>query len=171
LNFDKTDLDMSNPENVKLKAFRGNILHSAVSFGFEYHVNAFYEGNYAGNFMSKYLDPYFGLSIGGTTYAVDLKSDLGDINTNPNILPTAFIGGVYDKSGVAATVIFEAGIRLRASQGLHITLNNKWIYYGSDKVDGLVPNKELVPNEHNDWQLAPSIGVVFLMRYKSFYVY
>jgi len=169
LNFNKVDLDLSSSEAIKLKAFSGNVFQTLLSFGFEYHIgdlNTFSFGNES--FFQK-VDPYFGASVGGAVYAVKLKSELGDFEANPTILPKAFQGGIYDKPGISPLVLFEGGVRFKLSESLNLNLNGKWIYYMSDKVDGLVPNPVFAENIYNDWQFAPSIGVVFQLLNSGFY--
>ncbi len=157
------------PDLIKLKAFSGSIFQSHVGLGVEYHIGDLNAFSFGSNNFLETFDPFIGGSIGVTAYVVRLKSALGDIDTNPNVLPTAFRDGVYNKPGVAPTFSLEAGFRYKLNSNLSITANSRWIYYLSDKVDGLVPDADLVPNEHNDWQFSPSIGVVFLLKNGGFY--
>ena len=169
LNFDKVDFKNNSIESLKLKAFRGQIFESSLSFGFEYHIGDLNKFAFNTEYFYQNFDPYFGASIGGTAYVVKLKSDLGDYETNPGILPEAFKGGIYDKPGAVGMLLLEAGLRYKISSSINLTLSSKWLYYFSDKVDGLVPNPDMVPNVHNDWQFSPAIGVVFLLRYGRFF--
>ncbi len=162
LNFDHADINTSSPEALKVKAFRGKIFQSSLSFGFEYHIGdlkkyAFDVDNFWQNF-----DPYVGLSAGAAVYAVSLKSDLGDFKLNPNVLPQAFQGHVYDKPNIVPVITMEAGLRYNLSSNMNLTINGKWLYYISDRVDGLSPDPSLVDNVHDDWQFAPSIGIVIM---------
>ena len=162
------DSDLT-PDLIKLKAFSGSIFQSHVGIGIEYHIGDLNAFSFGSNTFLETFDPFVGGSIGVTAYVVRLKSALGDYNTNPNILPTAFKNGVYDKPGIAPTFTIDAGFRYKLNNNMSITVNSSWIYYLSDKVDGLVPDADLVPNEHNDWQFSPSVGVVFLLKNGGFY--
>jgi len=157
------------PDLIKLKAFSGSIFQSHIGLGVEYHIGDLNAFSFGSNNFLETFDPFIGGSIGVTAYVVRLKSSLGDYNTNPNVLPTAFRNGVYDKPGVVPTFAFEGGFRYKLNNNFSITLNSRWIYYLSDKVDGLVPDSSLVDNDHNDWQFSPSIGVVFLLKNGGFY--
>jgi hypothetical protein len=169
LNFDKTNYSNASSEGIKINAFRGNIFQSSLSFGFEYHIGDLSKVSFGNTSLFDNIDPYFGAGIGGAVYVVKLKSDLGDYEVNPNILPSAFVGGIYDKPGIVPMLNIETGIRYKLSETLNISVNGKWLYYFSDKVDGLVPNSDLVDNLYNDWQFSPSIGFVFQLRNQGFF--
>ncbi len=170
LNFDKAYNDLNlTPDLIKVKAFSGSIFQSQVSLGVEYHIGDLNAFSFSASPFLETFDPFIGGSIGLTAYVTRLESKLGDYNTNPNVLPGAFVNGIYDKPGVVPTLAFEGGFRYKLNSFLAITVNSRWIYYLSDKVDGLAPNPNMVNNEYNDWQFSPSIGVVFLLKNGGFY--
>jgi len=165
LNFDKADqYDNPYPPNVKIRAFRGKLFLTSISFGFEYHIGDLIRiSSKNDNFFNK-VDPYFGLSGGISAYVIKLSSELGDFDVNPSILPSPFRERVYDKPGLVPMLTFETGLRYKVSNRINAVVNGKWLYFISDKVDGVVPNPELVDNLYNDWQFAMSIGVVFQLQ-------
>ncbi len=170
LNFDKAYNQPSlNSELQKVKAIGGSIFESQVSFGIEYHVGDLNAISFSSNAIFEKFDPFVGLSFGITAHVTNLESALGDIDTNPGIIPTAFQSGLYNKPGVAPTFMLETGFRYKINDRMAISLNSRWMYYLSDKVDGLVPDASKVNNLYNDWQFSPSIGLIFLLRNSGFY--
>ncbi len=169
LNFNNVDFKTLTPEIIKLKAFSGNILEASLNVGFEYHIGDLRNFSIPDeNILSK-IDPYVGGSLGLTAYSVNLESDLGDFKSNPHLLPQAYVGYIYDDPGIVPTLSFETGFRFKINEDLNISVSNKWIYYMSDKVDGVSPNPELVKNEHDDWQFSPTIGIIFWLQSNKFY--
>ncbi len=165
LSFDKAynDVNLSS-ELVKLKAFSGSIFQSQVSFGIEYHLGDLNTISFSDDVFLEKFDPFIGVSAGIMAHVDKISSELGDIDTNPEVIPNAFKGGVYNKPGVAPTFMLEAGLRYKLNGHLAISFNSRWLYFLSDKVDGLVPNSSMVDNLYNDWQFSPSIGIVFMLR-------
>jgi len=162
LNFDRTDYSTSTPAGLRLRSFRGRVFHTSVSFGIEYHIGDLFNiSNINTSFFSNF-DPYFGATGGVAAYVTRLKSDLGDFKADPSILPESFRGGrIFDHPGIVPMVSLEAGLRFKISKNTHGVITGKWLYYLSDKVDGVVPNPELVDNLYNDWQFVPSFGIIF----------
>ena len=172
LGFDKAynNIDLSsNSEMAKVKAFSGSIFQSQVAFGVEYHIGDLNTISFSDNIFLEKFDPFIGASVGITAYVVKLKSELGDIDTDPNVIPIAFDGGVYNKPGVAPTFMLEGGFRYKINGHMAFSVNSRWMYYLSDKVDGLVPDPSKVDNLYNDWQFSPSIGVVFMLRNSGYF--
>ncbi len=162
LNFDQADFNLDSPEAIKVKAFRGKIFQSSISFGVEYHVGdlkkyAFGVDNFIQNF-----DPYVGFNVGAAVYAVTVSSDLGDYELNPSVLPDAFEGHIYDEPNLVPVITLEAGVRYKLTGGFNLTVSGKWLYYSSDRVDGLSPDPNIVDNLHDDWQFSPAIGIVIM---------
>ncbi len=169
LNFNNVDFKTLTPEVIKLKAFKGDIIEASLNAGVEYHIGDLRNFSFPQNSVLSKLDPYVGGSFGVTAYSVNLESDLGDFKSNPHLLPEAYVNRIYDEPGLVANISFEAGFRYKISENLNITISNKWIYYISDKVDGVVPDPGLVKNEHDDWQFSPSLGIVFWLQSGKFF--
>jgi len=168
LNFDEAYKDIEQPtlNLIKLKAISGSVLYTSVSMGMEYHIGDLYKYAFETENFLQNFDPFIGGSIGVGAYKVDLESSLGDIN-DPNNLPEAFREGIYNQFGIVPMASFIGGMRVKLKSTLSLTLNTNWIYFFSDKVDGLVPKPSLVSNDHDDWLFSTSIGVVFLLRNKD----
>jgi len=170
INFDKTDqYSHGTPTEIKIRALRGKLFTTSVSLGFEYHI-----GDLTGNSLRKSkffnkVDPYFGLSAGVAVYVIKLTSDLGDIWTNPDVLIKPFKNRAYDHPALVPMLTFEPGMRFKISNRINAVINAKFLYYVSDKVDGLVPDPTMVDNLYNDWQFSPSLGIVFQLRNSGFY--
>jgi len=166
LNFDKAYYDY-NPEYEeainKIKAISGQVYFFDLGFNVEYHLsNLRYLDFFSTNIFSK-IDPYIGLGIGGLLYGVDVESELGNYEKDPSILPGAFVGGIFSENSFAPSANLEVGLRYRFSQDLQLSFNNKWMYFLSDRVDGLEPNPQMATNKYNDWLFSPSIGVVIFI--------
>jgi len=170
LGYDKAynDVDVITPDLRKLKALSGSIFQSQVNFGIEYHLGDLNAISFSGNAFLEKFDPFVGVSAGITAYVDNLTSTLGDIDSEPDIIPSALKDGIYNKPGVAPTFMIEGGFRYKISNRMAISLNSRWMYYFSDKVDGIKPNSS-AKNLYNDWQFSPSVGVVFLLRNSGFY--
>ncbi len=164
LSFNDAYNDVANTPGVeKIKAISGQVYFLNLSFGVEYHMTDLRNINFfSDSFISK-LDPYFGAGFGAMFYGVDVESDLGNYEKNPEILPAAFVNKIYSDPGIVPSVNLELGIRYQISQELQLSFNNKWMYFLSDKVDGLSPNPDLAENKYNDWLFSPSVGVVIFI--------
>ncbi len=151
------------PGILKIKAISGQIYFLDLNFGAEYHLTDLRNVNFfSTSFFSKF-DPYFGVGIGAMFYGVDIESSLGNYEKNPSILPLAFKNRIYSEPGITPSINLEVGIRYQITQELQLSFNNKWMYFLSDKVDGLVPDPEFAENKYNDWLFSPSIGIVIFI--------
>jgi len=164
LSFDKAYDDAVDSYSIqKLKAFSGQIYFLNISANVEYHLSDLRNFSFFDDSFIYRLDPYFGVGVGAMAYSVDVESDLGDFETDPSILPDSFIGGIYEDPDVVPAINFELGVRYMFSDEIQFTFSNKWMYFISDKVDGLIPNESMVDNKYNDWLFTPSFGVVFFI--------
>ncbi len=164
LSFDKAYEKINSPYYDKVKALNGQFYYGSLAANVEYHVADFSNFRFYDDGLIYRLDPYFGLGFGVVFYDVNIESDLGNFETNPTILPSAFVGGIYDEPGIVPAINFEVGVRYLLNDELQLTFNNKWVYFISDKVDGLEPNPDLVKNKYNDWLFSPSVGLVIFIR-------
>ena len=164
LSFSKAYNDAPQSVNVlKIKAITGQVYFLNLSFGVEYHIADLRNVDYFSTNLFSKLDPYFGVGVGAMFYGVDIESSLGNYKKNPTILPEGFENRVYADPGIVPSLNLEVGLRFRISQELQLNFNNKWMYFMSDKVDGLVPDPQLVENKYNDWLFSPSIGIVIFI--------
>jgi len=170
LGFDNAYKDTElTPDLIKTKALSGYVYQGLIGAGVEFHIGDLSTYSQMNSDFLRIFDPYIGGFIGLTGYSVHLESELGDFKAYPDILPSAFKNSIYDKPGIVFTSGFEGGFRYWLKSNLTITVNSRWIYYASDKVDGLMPDPDRVSNTHNDWLFAPSIGVVFFLDNSGFY--
>ena len=147
----------------KIKAINGQVYFLDLSANVEYHLsNLRYIDFFSSNIFNK-IDPYVGIGAGGIFYSVDVDSELGNFEKDPSILPSPFVGRVYNENSIAFSANLEVGIRYRFSQDLQLSFNNKWMYFLSDRVDGLNPNPKMATNKYNDWLFSPSLGVVIFI--------
>jgi len=165
LNFNRAyeDVNSNVLTYTKIRAFNGQVYFMDLAGNVEYHIKDLRNIDFFSNSLFNKMDPYVGLGIGVLFYGVDVDSELGNYEKNPEILPSPFIGGVYSEPGIVPSVNIEVGLRYQITQELQLNFNNKWMYFMSDKVDGVVPNPEMVDNLYNDWLFSPSLGVVIFI--------
>ncbi len=149
--------------HAKLAAINGQIYFLDLSANTEFHFNNLrYRDYFSTSFFNK-ADPYVGVGIGFMAYGVDIESALGNYEKNPSILPESFVGNMYPKGGFVPSFNLEVGLRYQFTDELQLTFNNKWMYFLSDKVDGVAPDPKIVDNNHDDWLFSPSVGVVIFI--------
>jgi len=171
LNFNQAYNDYANVvAAAKIKSISGQVYFIGLSANTEYHLSNLRNIDFFSSNLFNKIDPYFGLGIGGLFYSVDVDSELGNFQKDPSILPGAFQPDseygerAFNENGITLSAHLEVGIRYRFSQDLQLNFNNKWMYFFSDRVDGLVPNPKLADNLYNDWLYSPSLGVVIFIR-------
>ncbi|HFS67662.1 MAG TPA: hypothetical protein ENK67_05560 [Flavobacteriia bacterium] len=139
---------------ILLKAVTAN--PKLFNFGAQYEFSLFSAAD------QKNFEPYF--SIGGmySLYQPNLKSALGDVETNPSILPNAYINGIHNEKGKVGSLTLGAGTTYTTDSDLKFIVDFRWQRFISDKVDGLTP---LIPaNKYNDWLFFLNVGMVFKLN-------
>jgi hypothetical protein len=161
-----------NPDNINYKkvlALNGSLFFVNLGANMEFHLKDLKRvdvKNIFNSFIDK-LDPYVGVGLSVNYYSSKVNSDLGNFELNPAILPDGFAGRIYSEPGIVPSTNIEVGLRFLVSNEIQLNINNKWIYFISDKVDGLVPDPEIVENKHDDWLFSPSFGVVIFIEDKE----
>ncbi len=165
LSFSKAynDMNYNSLSYLKIKAFNGQVYFLNLAANVEYHITDLRNIDFFSNSIFTKLDPYLGVGFGVMFYGVDVDSSLGNYEKNPEILPDGFAGGIYSEPGITPSINIEFGMRYQITQELQLNFNNKWMYFLSDKVDGLTPNPKIVENKYNDWLFSPSLGVVIFI--------
>ena len=169
LNFNRAYNDDPGFSTLKIKAISGQVYFFDLAAMVEYHVSNLRNIDFFSSNILNKIDPYVGIGLGGIFYNVDVDSDLGNFTKDPSILPGPFQPDekygprAFNESKLTASANLEVGIRYRFSQDLQLNFNNKWLYFFSDRVDGLVPNPKQVDNLYNDWLFSPSVGVVIFI--------
>lgn len=168
LNFNQAYKKETSLPAFKIKAMSGQVYFFDLAAMVEYHVSNLRNIDFFSSSILNKIDPYIGIGIGGIFYNVDVDSALGNLTKDPTILPDAFQPDEYgprafNESKVTGSANLEVGIRYRFTQDLQFNFNNKWMYFFSDRVDGLVPDPKLVDNLYNDWLFSPSLGVVIFI--------
>ena len=168
LNFNRAYNKFDNLAILKIKAISGQVYFFDLAANVEYHLSNLRNIDFFSSSIFNKIDPYVGVGFGGIFYNVDVDSALGNFEKDPSILPSAFQPDEYgerafNESKITASANLEVGIRYRFSQDLQLNFNNKWMYFFSDRVDGLVPDPEEADNLYNDWLFSPSLGVVIFI--------
>lgn len=169
LSFSRAYEDYNGLAITKIRAISGQVYFAGLAFNTEYHLSNLRNIDFFSSNIFNKIDPYFGVGFGGLFYSVDVDSDLGNYDKDPSILPGAFSPDseygkrAFSENGGTVSAHLEVGLRYRFSQDLQLNFNNKWMYFFSDRVDGLVPNPKKVDNFYNDWLFSPSLGVVIFI--------
>jgi len=148
---------------LKLRAISGQYYFFSTGFNVEYHLSDLRNIDFFSSSLLNKVDPYIGIGAGVTFFNADVESSLGNLEKSPEIVPTALKGGIYPGTGFTPMANLEVGIRYRFDEELQFVFSNKWRYYFSDKVDGVVPDEKQVDNLYNDWMFTPSFGVVIFI--------
>jgi len=112
----------------------------------------------------KKTTPYFGLGVMAGYSMPSVDTTVGDWETNPSILIDAYQlpdGIVDDNSRIALSLMFSGGLRFKLDDNSALQVDMRWQYFSSDLIDGLDPNPELVPNNHNDWLYYLNFGYIY----------
>jgi hypothetical protein len=111
---------------------------------------------------NRHLKPY--VSIGGmyTSYNPTIESIYGDIETDPSLIPTAYIGGIHNKSGATGSLIIGAGTRYVTDSNLKFVMDFRWQRFIKDDIEGLTPL--ISANKYNDWLFFFNVGIVFSLN-------
>ena len=103
----------------------------------------------------KMFEPYFGFGVlGGYSMPGQLTG-----NTNK----PAFTGdAINTNSTLTISVIGSGGFRVNLGYDTTLLIDMRWQRFFSDYIDGMSPNKDVVPtNTANDWLYYLNVGYVF----------
>ncbi len=110
----------------------------------------------------KRVNPYISVGFLGNKNTPKLESSLGDINTNPYLIPSVYNNGIYLKSNSSTAIILGIGTRINPkdkNKKTSFLIDFRWQRFNSDKIEGLTP--KINANKYNDWLLFISIGYTF----------
>lgn len=132
---------------------------TTINYGFQLEYTIFNKSD------DHRFEPYVSLGLLGNSNTPELESGLGNIETDPNLIPTVYNNGVFLEKTNSSSVTFGAGARIKSSD-----LNNKnsilidfrWQRFDSDVIEGLKPT--LDANQNKDYLLFLSIGYVFSLN-------
>jgi len=130
-----------------------------LNYGAQIEYNIFRISN------KQYVDPYLSVGFLVNTNMPNLSSSLGDIETNPSLIPNVYNNGVYLDNNNSTSLIMGFGTRLRPKSYFNNSiylLDFRWQKFNSDMVDGLTPTIEA--NKYNDWLLFISAGYIFSLN-------
>jgi len=111
---------------------------------------------------NQYVDPYLSIGYLANSNSPQLKSSLGNIETDPSLIPPVYNDGVFLDKNNSGSLILGFGTRLRPKSYYNNSIyliNFRWQKFNNDVVDGLKPN--LAANKYNDWLLFLSVGYIF----------
>ena len=110
----------------------------------------------------KRWEPYFSLGGMFTSYKPQLKSLLGDIETNPAIIPNAYINGIHNNGGTTGSLVLGAGTTYTTNNDLKLIFDFRWQRFLKDDIDGLTPL--ISANKYNDWLFYLDFGLAFKLN-------
>jgi len=108
------------------------------------------------------LEPYFSLGGMYTSYKPEVKSLLGDIEADPSLIPSAYIGGIHNEGGKVGSLILGAGTTYTTNNDLKFIMDFRWQRFLKDDIDGLTPL--ISANKYNDWLFYLSFGMSFKLN-------
>ena len=154
--------------SAKLEHFGDNVgdrdhmkgLASVINFGTVLEYHPFVLPDFVPGIRKK-LTPYVGFGVMGT-FAMP------KVETNQSSLIKAYqIGDDGFKHADDAPVFTyslmpSGGLRYQLDNGNAIMMDMRWQYFGSDFIDGLSPNNDVIDgaNKHNDWLYYFNVGYV-----------
>ncbi|WP_343766417.1 THC0290_0291 family protein [Gangjinia marincola] len=108
--------------------------------------------------------PYAGFNVHYATYNSNSSSSLGDLDIaqqegDEDILFGTFIGGLDNTGGSTYSLVFNAGTRYRIGETSDLLIDFRFIYYGTDLLDGLEPVGP--QNQDNDWITWLNVGYIY----------
>ncbi len=147
-------IEGNSTEAILLKAIHGN--SKLLNAGAQYEFSVFSASS------ERDFRPYFSLGGMYTSYQPQVESSLGDIKTNPSLIPTAYINGIHNDSGSTGSLLLGAGTTYTTSSDLKFVMDFRWQRFITDDIDGLTP---LIPaNKYNDWLFYLNFGIIFKMN-------
>jgi hypothetical protein len=147
---------------IKGNSLQATLLKAIVGDAKLFNFGAQYEFSIFSASDQKYFEPY--VSIGGmyTLYKPQVKSLLGDIETNPSLIPNAYINGIHNDGGHTGSLILGAGTTYTTDSDLKFVLDFRWQRFLADDIDGLTPL--ISANKYNDWLFYLNFGIVFKLN-------
>ncbi len=152
------------PTAVKLKNMFATPTVIGGGMGFEYSLQDLTFFNFTRLYGIYRFNVTTGVDLMAFYYMPNIKSNLGDItdvNVQPNILHSRFVGKVYPKSGITFGATFKVTFYYQLTESYHIYLENRTTWFLSDKVDGLDVND--APDKFTDWLYTPAIGITYIV--------
>ncbi len=108
------------------------------------------------------FNPYLSMGFLGNRNIPKLESTLGDINTNPSLIPSIYNNRTYLNGNNSTAIILGIGARIRPKgynkKAIYL-IDFRWQRFNSDKIEGLTP--QINANKYNDWLLFISLGYIF----------
>jgi len=141
----------------KLRAMQSDINVSNVGFQLEYYP--FEIDDYSKAILSPYIASGFQINM----YSANATSTLGSIG-NSNTVPTKYVDGFKDSSGMAFSMTGALGVRYKVSPKGALVLEGQFRYYFSDWIDGMNPDPNIYKeNRNNDFAGTLQIGYVYYL--------
>jgi len=110
----------------------------------------------------KRFNPYVSVGFLGNSNSPKLESTLGNIETNPSLIPSVYNNGVFLDKNNSSSLILGMGARFLPKDYYNKSIyliDFRWQRFNSDIIDGLKPT--LNANKFNDWLLFFSIGYIY----------
>lgn len=149
----------------QLRAMKGTVRMLNLGINLEYFLRPLEEFVYPYSDMS--LNPFFTFGIQYSFYNNGLKSDLGDWQQNPSVLPTKYQNENHLALGAGETFALNMGLgtRYKLTPKLDLVAQFNYMYFFSDKIDGL--QAEVFENKNNEWALNLQLGLVYHLNFST----
>ena len=116
------------------------------------------------------ISPYVSLGIQYNFYSANSSSTMGELGTSKTTFPKYLAPsdghpyGFSSESSSTWSVVSGIGARYKLTALSDLMIEARLQYFGSDWVDGLIPNKEIyTENKYNDWQVWMTFGYIFYL--------
>lgn len=149
----------------QLRAMTGSLRMFNLGLHFEYFLRTLEDFVYPYSDIS--FNPFFTFGFKYAFYKNTLSSDLGDWREDMTVLPKKYQDTDNLAIGKGETFAFNMGLgtRYKVSERLDFVAQFNYVYFFSDKIDGL--NADVFENRNNEWALNIEVGLVYHLNFNS----
>lgn len=147
----------SNEQTVLYNAMEGT--STILNYGLQIEYTIFNRSD------ERRFSPYISLGFLGNSNTPKLASSIGNIDSNPNLIPNVYDNGVFLKKNESNAIVLGGGIRIRPKnpdKKSIFLLDFRWQRFNSDIIEGLTP--KIKGNRNNDFLIFISFGYVFSLN-------
>lgn len=149
----------------QLRAMKGDVRMINLGMNLEYYLRPLEEFVYPYSDIS--FNPFFTFGIQYSFFNNSVSSDLGDWKQDVTVLPGKYHDGDHLDLGPGETFALNLGLgtRYKLTKKLDFVAQFNYMYFFSDRVDGLVA--EVFENKNNEWAFNIKVGIVYHLNFSS----
>jgi hypothetical protein len=148
----------ADPNDISLEAIKYRAMEGSTKL---FNAGGMMEFNLYEFYQQRIFNPYLSMGILYSSFDPDLKSKLGDINTDPSLIPAVYDDGIFLEKGSTASFVIGGGARYKLNK-FDLLFDFRGQRFFSNKVDGLDP--KLDQNKFREWLLFFNVGAVFKLN-------